>query len=317
MDSLRLAVDQALAYPYKLWGYGEGPALLGVLRAVESLQRPDLVDAVADIVTPSLSAAADEEIDHLIPVETLLFLHRLQPAVKVQDAADRFVNAVAGAVRPVIGRPQVHRPHHSVLGRTIWVDCLHTDGPGLAAAGRVDAACAVARDAVLALQDGSGLFSHGYRVDTGLANGVHWARGQGWALYGLVGLLRYEPPHAEVLTDSLARLIGALAEQETDGRWHTIVDDAESPAEASLTAMVAGALGGARTQSAFPAEWQAMADRALSATLAGIRPDGSLPVSAATPVGDAAAYYEPASGVFPWGQGPLIDALLVALGRQS
>lgn len=294
------AADHALAYPYKLWGYGEGPALRGVLRAAETLRRPELIDAVADLVAPTLTAAADEEIDHLVPVEVLLDVHRLRPGIDVADAVGRFVNAVADAPRPVPGRPQVHRPHHPTLGRLLWVDCLHTDGPGLAAAGRSADALRVTTEAAQALQDGTGLFSHGYRVDTGAANGVHWARGQGWALYGLAG----SREHA----DRVARLLGALAEHECDGRWHTVVDDPASPVEASLSPMVAA------TAATLGPRWRALAGRALDATLADVRADGTLPVSAATPVGDAASYYLPDTGIYPWGQGPLLDALHIALG---
>lgn len=297
-ELIGLAADRALAHPYKLWGYGEGPALRAVLRAAGTLHRPDLVDAVADLVTPTLAAPADEEIDHLVPVEVLLELHRLRPAIDVAGPVRRFVRAVAEADRPVPGRPPVHRPHHRTLGRLIWVDCLHTDGPGLVAAGRHADAVRVTTEAARVLQDDTGLFSHGYRVDTGTANGVHWARGQGWALYGLVGLREH--------ADRVARLLDALARNESDGRWHTVVDDPASPAEASLSPMVAATAG------RLGPAWRALADRALAATLADVRADGTLPVSAATPVGDAPSYARPATGVYPWGQGPLLDALHVA-----
>ena len=292
------AADRALTHPYKLWGYGEGPALRGVLRAAGTLRRPALVDAVADLVAPTLTAPADEEVDHLIPVEVLARLRRLCPVIDVAGAVDRFVRAVAGASRPVPGRPPVHRPHHPTLGRLIWVDCLHTDGPGLALAGRRADAVRVTTEAAQVLQDETGLFSHGYRVDTGTPNGVHWARGQGWALYGLGGM----PEHAE----RVARLLTALTEHEVDGRWHTVVDDPASPVEASLSPMVAA------SAATLGARWRGLADRALAATLADVRPDGTLPVSAATPVGEAPSYALPHTGAYPWGQGPLLDALHVA-----
>lgn len=170
----------------------------------------DSLPLSAPSVAPSLPAPSDEEVDHLIPVEVLLELHRQCPELDVSTALDRFVNAVAHAARPVTTRPQVHRPHHPTLGRMIWVDCLHTDGPGLAALGNHEAAMAVTSEAVHALQDGTGLFNHGYRVDSGTTNGVHWARGQGWALYGLVGLLAYKPPKAGPLRESSDRLLTAL-----------------------------------------------------------------------------------------------------------
>src|SRR5882757_7005530 len=103
--------ERTLDYPYKIWGYGEGPALHAVLHVAVTLRRPDLVDAVTDLVAPSLNAPPHEEVDHLIPVEVLLELHRLRPTVDVSDALARYVKAVAHAPKPVPGRPAVHRPH--------------------------------------------------------------------------------------------------------------------------------------------------------------------------------------------------------------
>lgn len=301
------AVERTLDYPYKIWGFGEGPALLAVLRAARAHGRPDWVDAVAELVAPSLTAAPDEEVDHLVPVEVLL---ELRPRLDVSAALDRFVAAVAGAARPEPGQPRVHRPHHPVLGRMVWVDCLHTDGPGLAALDRLDDAVDVTAESVQALQDATGLFSHGYRVDIGEASGVHWARGQGWALYGLVGLLERVPD--ATLSAALDRLLRALAAHAIDGRWRTIVDDPNSPEEASLSPMVAATVRRGIAAGVVDPEWQALADRALAATLDAVRSDGTLLVSEATPVGPPATYYERGEGVFPWGQGPLLDALEVA-----
>lgn len=312
-DVLGAAAGRAVEYPYRRWGYGEGPALRGALRAARVLGRGDLAGAVLDIVAPTLHARPDEEIDHLIPVEVLVEARRARPALDIGPAVRRFVAATAGAYRPVPGRPRVHRPHHPALGRLIWVDCLHTDGPGLVAAGYPAAAVAVTREAVQVLQDGSGLFSHGYRVDAGAANRVHWARGQGWALYGLVGLLRAVPGRRD-LRDALDRLVAALARYEVAGRWRTIVDDATSPAELSLSPMVAGQLRRGVREGVVDPRHHDLADRALAATLDAVRPDGTILVSEATPVGPATTYHDRGEGVYPWGQGPLLDALLDAMG---
>ncbi|MGH2603088.1 MAG: glycoside hydrolase family 88 protein [Dehalococcoidia bacterium] len=317
LEVMSLAADRALEYPYKIWGYGEGPALRAVLLASQTLDRPALADAVADLVTASLAAAADEETDHLIPVEVLLELRRLRPGIDVCDAVDRFTAAVAHAARPILGQPQVHRPHHPSLGRLIWVDCLHTDAPGLALTGQSTLATEVTLQAVQALQDDTGLFSHGYHVDTGMSSAIHWARGQGWALYGLVGLLTLAPSAAGVLLGSLQRLLQGLSEHERNGRWSTIVDDPHSPAEASLSPITATTLHHGIAAGFINPRWRDLADRALNATLDAVTGKGELLVSEATPVGDAATYYNRRSGVFPWGQGPLIDALHTALSHAT
>lgn len=284
-ELIEAVARRALDYPYRVWGFGEGMALLGILRARELLDRPEWIDAVRDMVAPSLGPQP-EPTDHLIPVEVLVELGRLcrlRPSVDIDATVRRFVNAV---------RPLVHRPDLTDLHDMIWVDCLHTDGPGLMLAGDKDAAGeSVERSAAL-LQDASGFFSHGYRVSAGMANGVHWGRGQGWALHGL----------AAVESPRRAPLMAALEESEVDGSWRTVVDDPEAPIEHSVSALVAAAPLGPW--------WRPLRQRALRAAVSALDSNGGLPVSSATPVGDRATYVERDTGVFPWGQGPLLLALL-------
>jgi hypothetical protein len=125
---------------------------------------------------------------------------------------------------------------------------------------------------------------------------VHWARGQGWALHGLLAV-RADPR----ASTRLGRLHTALCAHEQDGRWRTIVDDPAAPIENSLSALVAAA--------EVP-QWTDLRRRALAAAVASLDGDGGLPVSSATPVGPAADYLARDTGVFPWGQGPLLLALL-------
>ncbi|GAB3836523.1 glycoside hydrolase family 88 protein [Dactylosporangium cerinum] len=178
----------------------------------------------------------------------------------------------------------------------IWVDCLHTDGPGLVATGHPAAAAALVEEAAAVLQDASGLFSHGYDTATAAPNGVHWGRGQGWALHGLL---------AAGLRPRATQLLTALAAHEQDGSWRTIVDDPAAPIEHSVSALIAA-------DTLRDADWAAMGRRALDAAVAALDADGGLPVSSATPVGPPATYLDRQTGTYPWGQGPLLLALLSA-----
>ncbi len=276
MAALEAVALRTLEYPYKMWGFGEGMALYGLLRAGEKLRRPEWIEFVADLVAPTLHTTASP-LDHLIPLEVLVELHRLRPTLDISDATQRFVRAaVAGP----------HRPDLAGLSTQIWVDCLHTDGPGLMLAGHPQAAAEAVQLGCDRMQHDSGLFSHGFDMSTGKANAVHWGRGQGWALHGL----------SAVGSPNTARLLEALARHEEDGSWHTIVDDPASPMEHSLSALVAAAVPDTP-----------MGQRALRAALAALDSSGGLPVSSATPVG---SYLDRETGVFPWGQGPLLLALL-------
>jgi rhamnogalacturonyl hydrolase YesR len=274
--ALEAVAQRTLDYPYKMWGFGEGMALLGLLRAGDLLRRKEWIDFVAGLVAPTLHTAPSP-LDHLIPLEVLFELKRLRPALDIADATQRFVRAATDGP---------HRPDLEGLSTQIWVDCLHTDGPGLVLAGHRRAAAAAVELGCARFQDDSGLFSHGFDVGTGKANATHWGRGQGWALHGLTAV---HSPNA-------ARLLVALEHHEEDGCWRTIVDDPAAPVEHSVSALVASAVP--KTP---------MGQRALRAALAALDSGGGLPVSSATPVG---SYLDRETGVFPWGQGPLLLALL-------
>jgi rhamnogalacturonyl hydrolase YesR len=302
-DLLSLVASRTAACDIRIWGFGVGPALLGLLRAGDALDEPTLIDHVDALVTPSLGAAPDPT-DHLISIETLVALRRLRPARDIDDAASRFRRAIVDAARPVSGRPPVHRPDLPALSRTVWVDCMHTDGPGLFDLGLTAEAAAATETAADALQDDTGLFSHSYDVATGEVNGVHWGRGQGWALHGLV----HTAPD-DRLSARLDRLLAALAQTEDDGRWRTIVDDPGAPHEASVSAIVASGILLGISAGRVGTQYLPLADRALHAAVELLDADGGLPVSEATPAGAPGIYLTRATDVYPWGQGPLLLAL--------
>jgi rhamnogalacturonyl hydrolase YesR len=270
-ELVEAVASKALDYPYRMWGFGEGMALLGIIRAARVLDRPQWIDAVWELIEPTLKTEPGP-LDHLIPLEVLVEFDI--------DLTHRF--ASAAGMGP-------HRPDLKGLETMVWVDCMHTDIPGFMLAGRPDAAAQAIRLACLRFQDESGLFSHGY---DGKPNRVHWGRGQGWALHGLIA---GGSPQAGVV-------LHALEKHEEDGRWRTVVDDSSAPLENSVSALVAAAVFELGDSS-----WYPMGKRALRAAIAQLDADGGLPVSEATPVG---SYVDRGTGIYPWGQGPLLLALL-------
>lgn len=295
----RRTVDEDIT----IWGFGVGPALVGLLRAGRLLGDDTLIDHVAALVEPALHAAPAPT-DHLISVEALAELRDLRPELPVQDAIDRFVTAVTMAQRPVVGAPPVHRPDHAQLSRIIWVDCMHTDGPGLVAAGHPDDAAAALEEVSAVLQDDTGLYSHAYDIAAASANGVHWGRGQGWALHGLV-----LGATSAALDGRLGALLDGLARTEVDGMWRTIVDDPAAPFESSVSAIVASGILLGVTSGRVDSGRLPLARRALQAAVDRLDPDGGLVVSEATPAGPPGGYLTRETGVYPWGQGPLLLAL--------
>ncbi|GAB3424213.1 glycoside hydrolase family 88 protein [Flindersiella endophytica] len=305
---LALAVaDRALDYDYKLWDFGEGPALFGVVQTASLLDRPDLIDRVVDLVTPTLFRPPSPA-DHLIPVDLLRLLNAVR-GVDISDAVARWVQAIRTAPRPVPGLPRVHRPDLAPWSTTVWVDCMHIDGPGLTLSGFPGEAADSLEEVSGVLQSESGLFSHVFDVATGEANHVHWGRGQGLALYGLVetacvGGLR------TTLAARATALLTALAQYEENGRWRTIVDDSTAPVDNSVSVLVAYAVLAGVAANVVDDRWSSMGERALAAAIDQLDSSGGLPVPAdPTTGGPAAGYRADEVGVYPWGQGPLLLAL--------
>ncbi|MEV4545685.1 glycoside hydrolase family 88 protein [Micromonospora echinaurantiaca] len=291
----------------RIWGFGVGGILTALLRAGDTLGRPDLTQRVVDLVAPSLTAPPDPT-DHLIAVEALLALADRRPDLDVTDACHRWLTAVRDARPAHPGGPRLHRPDLPPWSATVWVDCMHTDGPGLAALGHADEAVSYATEYATALQLPHGLFQHGYDARAGHGNGVAWGRGQAWALLGLTETLLHAPDNG--LAERLVRLVDALAAHERDGEWSTVVDDPHAPVEASTSAYLAWILPHAVDAGLVDPAHGAMADRAWAATLRRLAPNGALAVSEATPVGAARDYRHRALGVFPWGQAPVLHAAL-------
>lgn len=303
--TLAQVADRTMATPIKIWGFGVGGALAGLVQAGQVLDEPRYVDEVAARVSPSLTAAPDPA-DHLISIEALQALASVRPDVKVDDACERWMRAVLDAPQARPDGPRLHRPDLPSWSTTVWVDCMHTDGPGLAALGRTGEAVTYAAEYAAALQRDDGLFQHGYDVEIERGNGVAWGRGQAWALLGLVETLRLVDDGG--LRLRLQRLAEALVRHEDNGRWHMIVDDPASPIENSVAAYVADGLGRAVALDFVDGGLGESVSRAFESTLAALD-DGALTVSEATPVGDEANYVTRSVGVFPWGQAPVLHAL--------
>lgn len=297
----------------KIWGFGVGGALAGMARAGDVLEMADFVQWSIDLVQPGLVAAPDPT-DHLVPVTALKTLAELRPGLPIDEPCERWARTVLDAPRLTPGAPRVHRPDFEPWSSTIWVDCMHTDGPGLATLGRLDEAVAYAREYADVLQRDDGLFHHGYDVLTGRGNGVAWGRGQAWALIGLIEVLFLAPDDG--LARRLDRLVEAIARHEDAGRWHTVVDEPNSPVENSVAAYVADVVGDGIELGLVDPRYAPMVTRARAATLDALAA-GGLIVSEATPVGDVPNYVRRATGVFPWGQAPVLNLLVKAVRESS
>lgn len=320
VDTLGRVAARTAAYPYRGWGFGEAIAMRGLLAASRATGDPAPRRAVEDLFARWWADRRGRLMlaDHVAPGAVLVLLARRDP--RWQDAA-RALGALYRRFPQADGLP-IHRPDLEAWATHVWVDCLYTDGGFLARlaslAGDVawhDLAAAHTLAYVRALwDDAAGLFVHGYDAGARRRGTVHWGRGNGWALLGLLDLLRALPrahrawePLAAIVRRQIAAIVGL---QHPGGHWHTVLDRPETYLETSVAAMMAYGLRVAARMGLAPPEAEAAAERAMAAALAAVDTEGGLTgTSEATPAGDLAVYATRPTGVFPWGQGPLLLAL--------
>jgi unsaturated rhamnogalacturonyl hydrolase len=207
-------------------------------------------------------------------------------------------------------------------GAGIFVDCVHFDPPFFAHFGRltgdhalVDLAAEQALAHLRRLQDESGLVWHFWLEQTRSRYGYAWARGQGWALLGLVDLLAYLPRSHQAYGDlkaALVRLADALAAcQGPDGGWSAVAVDPGSGPETSTAAFVAAGFSEALRRGLLDERFGRHAEAAWRHAWSHVGEDGKLAgVSAAVWASTEPSHYaNVATGhVVPWGQGPLLLA---------
>lgn len=320
-DLLRACAAVAMRWNYRVWGFGEAVALHGLLAAGDRLGDPAPFGFVHGVLRTWLGrGVARSNEDHVGAGRELVEIYARTGDPQFLDAARALAALNAGFPKGPHGA-RYHRGDTPGWRWQIWVDCMHVDGPflaALAAATGEDRYYDQAADELLGyartLQTDDGLFTHGFERECG-RNGQLWARGNGWALMGLVDTLallpRAHPAWAELQQRTAALADALIPLQGGSGLWHTVLDDPATYLESTLAAMAASALHDAFHHGILDAErFGEMERRARSAMHAEVTADGVLQlVSDATPVGEHATYATRPFGAFPWGQGPLLLAL--------
>jgi len=207
----------------------------------------------------------------------------------------------------------------------VFLDCMHFDPPFFTALGRltedenlVDVGVQQALLYSSLLQQESGLFDHfALRGVPDRTFGPGWGRGQGWALLGLLDVIKVLPlddVDRAALVERARRLIAAMIDcQRPDGHWSAVVTDPASGLESSTAAFMAAAFARAvRLDVVEETDAMPAACRALAAALNQTDSQGRLSeVSAAVMASTRPSHYchVPRGFLVTWGQGPLMLAL--------
>ncbi|WP_159587817.1 glycoside hydrolase family 88 protein [Chelativorans xinjiangense] len=317
-DAVRIEAiaRQTMRWPFRLWGFGEAIALEGLLAGADLLRREDYRQYAVALCLATVARGIGNA-DHTAPGRALLALYRSTGDARFLEAARRLVALHESFPRNPEGALLV-RADQPGWRHQIWVDSMDLIGPLFSEFGkatgedaRYEQAVALTLAHARLLQAENGLFFHGYDTHAG-PNGHLWARGNGWALLGMVGTLSAVPaetPGRGELLDRLKALVAALqAAQRPIGLWTTVIGREETYEETTLAAMAAYALRKAALARLLDeAALEPVIARAKAGVRAHIDGEGRLGrVSEATPVGQLATYATRPFGIFPWGQGPLL-----------
>jgi unsaturated rhamnogalacturonyl hydrolase len=312
------AAAHLVRYPWRVWYFADTVGFEGLLAATEVTEDERYRHFAYGIARGWLGRRGFERFDYTAPgvalielalhFEDELLVERLEELARWQMA------------RPKAGGVTLLDPEYALWA---WVDCMQFQGPFLARLAAVtgkeeyrEAGLAFLLSHDEALRDASGLYSHIFDVTSRQANGVHWGRGQGWAMRGLwqtwAGLPADAPELDGIAATLAAQLDALLLFQLENGHWRTIVDDPDAYEETSVAAFyVSTAYPALQAGLLDPERHGPALERAWQAVEAQIDADGRYRgVSADTPAGDAEHYRRvPRDVTVPWGQGPALLAL--------
>ena len=315
---------RSLAYRYYHWDWGEAIAMEGLWRAFHATGKERFAVFVQEKVDGWLRHSPDPWYpDHVGPGAILVDLWRHTGDSRYLAYAKLLAAHLSSLPRSKTGG-YFNRPDLPEKATMIWVDSMQTDAPFLCRLAQargdlrhLDAAADRITGHLTALQDqNTGLFYHNYDDTQGHTNGALWARGNGWAILGLVDTLAMMPQeHVRygALHDSLNRIAAILADlcDRDTGLWHTVLDNGDTYVESSASIMFARAFMKGSRLGLLPANFAALGETAWLSLCAEVEEDGVVRnVSNRTPPRSDPLDYNaiPLGGPFPWGQGPYLLA---------
>ncbi len=316
------------AFPFN---WGEGVQMIGLMKIHERTAEPRYADYaekwaalftgrdLEELLKTGRQAAGPRPgyCGYWSPATAILLLHRARPKQEYL----RLARGVAAFIRDGAERGPDGALGHWQGSHQLWVDTLYMACPLLSLLGKQDRRPELIDDAarqILAyarpLQNATtGLFYHMWDWQTRQRTADFWGRGNGWVLMSLADTLEApeagDPLAAQLTRVAQAQAKGLTATQDSDGLWHTVLDDPASYAECSASSMIVYGLLKLMRMGALPASYRRPALRAWKAVNERFVKDGLvLGVSAGTDPGNTSYYRGRGQGAQTWGTGAYLMA---------
>ena len=318
---LRRAADRLTDWRFHCWYWGDAIAIDGLMEA-HGLSAGAYRDHVIDTLQRWHRNCLPNFDDVLAPGATIIQLIMdgdLPPA-----AGDRVIDLLEG-LPTACGAVPALEPHRPPFRYGLCIDAVYHLPATYAQLARwkddkrfADKAVRVALDSMRVLRCKAG-WAQWFDPVRKRNNEAAWTRGMGWAVLGLLDLVRLvDRSAADEVGDLAACVLERLARtQAADGNWAAVLDHPEADSETSTAAFfVAAALHPAAD--GLVTLPRAVLERAEGACHRALSGDGTFmgATEDVLPSWDIKSYVHSPTGPSPWAQGAAVRAF-AALARRA
>lgn len=336
--------DRLMAHAFQCWFYGDSVGFEGLVAASGVLDDPKWRDfshgffrgwatrrtpfQPDDNTAPGhvMCVIVEHTGDEVLKSAVFDLAHHLRDRRKINGVSITFEDTLRSLRQPygnlALSAQQAEQMKEP--GPGVYLDCMHFDPPFFAHLSHLDPDNGWQDQAVseilgykpLLFDAETGLYNHFWleRVDRSYTRG--WARGQGWALLGLLDVAHYVERHSKldaVKDEALALARRMVHYQRDDGNWWSLAHEPRSGDESSTAAFMATAFYRGMIWGLLPrSEFEEPARHAYQAMIKNLDDQGNLlGVSAAVMSALVEEHYwhVPVNKIVPWGQGPVLTAI--------
>ena len=316
---------------YKYWDWPQGVQLFGIWSLYEKTRNPDYLEILEKYYQSQVKTIPARNVNTAAPMLALSFLAEHTGSKPYMDLCIDWADWVMNGMTRTEDRGLQHIVVDRLNTGELWDDTLFMTVLFLANMGRIlrrndyleEAACQFLIHAKYLADKKTGLWYHGFTFE-GRHNFVNalWGRGNCWVTAAIpifLGIARPGRAVYDFLQTTLEQQVkGLIPLQDSNGLWHTLLDDPSSYFETSAACGFGyGILKGIHDR-ILPEKYLPAAEAALAAVIGQINENGIVQnVSAGTPMGrDSPDFYKKIPiRPMPYGQSLALLFLSESLGR--